>query len=173
MKSNVSNVLVLMLYLLLFAVVTMSEYLELPTWDGTVVSKGDPLPDDHQRVDRTTAPLGVGQLIPLKTDAQKQVEEEDEDVAAARREKERKKLEKQPREKRAVTSTSAPRKRRKKIAGGTETISVSSNEAPLDVDPLNVEVQNLGAGGAGENMPGGGGGVEEPRKDGQEALNVD
>ncbi|GJW03501.1 hypothetical protein Tco_1562357 [Tanacetum coccineum] len=40
--------------------------LQLPVWNGTVVSKGDPLPENQRPQLRTTPPLAVGEPIPKK-----------------------------------------------------------------------------------------------------------
>nr|GEW95875.1 hypothetical protein [Tanacetum cinerariifolium] len=42
-------------------VITMDDFLKLSDWNGTVVSKGDPIPDDQCPPVRTTAPLPMGE----------------------------------------------------------------------------------------------------------------
>ena len=72
----------------------MSEYLELPDLEGSVVSKGDAFPEDHVRPERTARPLSPEKKLPVKSNLQKVVEVADDDVVAAREEKERKQREK-------------------------------------------------------------------------------
>lgn len=117
-----------------FAVITMSEYLELPDLEGSVVSKGDPLPEDHVRPDRTTKPLSPEKKVPAKSNLQKYVEVVDDDVVAAREEKERKQKEKTPAPKRKTTvpGKNAPKKRKRLIAE-----EVVSSDKTLDVTPIN------------------------------------
>ncbi|GKF11194.1 hypothetical protein Tco_0049120 [Tanacetum coccineum] len=50
-------------------VLSMDYFLQLPVWNGTVVSKGDPIPNDQRPDNRITPPLLTGQLILEKTDA--------------------------------------------------------------------------------------------------------
>ena len=52
--------------LLVNAVVTMSEFLELPNWDGTDVVEGSPIPDGQTCPVRTVEPLPEGQNPPQK-----------------------------------------------------------------------------------------------------------
>nr|GEV76388.1 hypothetical protein [Tanacetum cinerariifolium] len=58
-------------------------FLHLLVWTGTVVSKGDPIPNDQCPVNRTTPPLVIGQLIPEKTVAQRNVEKPNTKIAKA------------------------------------------------------------------------------------------
>ncbi|GJU88671.1 hypothetical protein Tco_1301094 [Tanacetum coccineum] len=45
----------------------MDTFLKLPTWTGTVVSKGDPIPEEHRPKPRVTPPLVVGVAVPELT----------------------------------------------------------------------------------------------------------
>ena len=74
----------------------MSEYLELPELEGSAVSKGDPLPENQPRPNKTAEPLAPDVAIPEKTYAQLTVETANSDVVAAREEKERKKQQAPP-----------------------------------------------------------------------------
>lgn len=125
----------LCLFVYSFAVITMSEYLELPDFEGSVVSKGDPFPEDFVRPDKTTKPLSPEKKVPAKSNLKKVVEVADDDVVAAREEKERKQREKKPTVKRksAVNSKNAPKKRKRLIAEEV----VSSEDHTLDVTPIN------------------------------------
>ncbi|GJZ59396.1 hypothetical protein Tco_0615212 [Tanacetum coccineum] len=69
-------------------VLSMDDFLQLLVWTGTVVSKGDPIPDDKHPVNRTT-PLSAGKLIPKKTVAQRGVKKPDTKIAKAREKKEK------------------------------------------------------------------------------------
>lgn len=113
----------------------MSEYLELPDLEGSVVSKGDPLPEDFVRPDKTTKPLSPEKKIPDKSNLQRVVEVADDDVVAAREEKERNQREKKPAAKRKtdVDGKNAPKKRKRLL---TEEV-VSSEDKTLDVTPIN------------------------------------
>ena len=154
----------LCLFVYSFAVITMSEYLELPDLEGSVVSKGDTLPKDFVRPDRTTKPLSPEKKIPAKSNLQKVIEVADDDIVAAREEKERKQKEKKPAVKRktAVHSKNAPKKRKRLTAEEV----VSSEEKTVDATPINQagppvppqpgtntveDVQNVLAEGAGQN----------------------
>nr|GFB23233.1 hypothetical protein [Tanacetum cinerariifolium] len=52
-------------------VLTMDDFLKLPVWNGTIVSKGDPIPNDQCPSLRTSPPLEAGKLIPEKSLAQR------------------------------------------------------------------------------------------------------
>ncbi|GJV06747.1 hypothetical protein Tco_1344403 [Tanacetum coccineum] len=58
-------------------------------WNGTVISKGDPIPADQRLLNRTTPPLAAGQLIPEKILAQRGVERPNAKIAEAREKKEK------------------------------------------------------------------------------------
>ena len=117
----------------------MSEYLELPGLKGSIVSKGDPLPEGHKRPDRTTKPLSPEKKIPEKSN----MEKADEDVIAATEEKERKKSEKGPTVKRKVVlEQDVGKKKRKKHK--IEEVIVSSDDKTVDVSPLNQAEPEVG-----------------------------
>ena len=113
----------------------MSEYLELPDLEGSVVSKGDQFPEGHVRPDRTAKPLSPGKKPPTKSNLQKVVEVADDDVVAAREEKERKAREKNPAVKRktAASGKNVPKRRKHLIVEEV----VSSEDKTLDVNPIN------------------------------------
>jgi hypothetical protein len=125
----------LCLFVYPFAVIKMSEYLELPDLEGSVVSKGDPFSEDYVCPDKTTKPLSPEKKVHAKSNLQKVVEVADDDVVAAREEKERKQKEKKPvvKRKTAVNSKNAPKKRKRLIAEEV----VSSEDKTLDVTPIN------------------------------------
>ena len=120
----------------LSVVITMSEYLELPELDGTVVSKGDPLPENHTRPNKTAEPLAPGVAVPEKTYAQLTVEAANSDVVANREDKERKKQQTKPAaKKRSAAGPSSPPKRRRRLQVDEEV--VESEEHTVDANPLN------------------------------------
>ncbi|GKF85611.1 hypothetical protein Tco_0253438 [Tanacetum coccineum] len=67
----------------------MDDFLQLPMWFETVVSKGDPIPNDQHPANRTTPPLAVRQLIPEKTAAQRSIEKPNTKIVEAREKKEK------------------------------------------------------------------------------------
>ncbi|GKC71974.1 hypothetical protein Tco_1117857 [Tanacetum coccineum] len=71
------------------AMLSMDDFLQLPIWTETTVSKGDPLPNDERPVNRTISPLAVGQPIHDKTTAQKNVKNPNTKIAEAREKKEK------------------------------------------------------------------------------------
>jgi hypothetical protein len=132
-----------------FVAITMSEYLELPDLEGSVVSKGDPLPEGHVRPERTAKPLSPEMKLPVKSNLQRVVETADDDVVAAREEKERKQREKNPVPKRkAVGNVKNAPKRRKKLL---EEEVVSSGDKTLDVTPLNQAEPQIDVGAEKKN----------------------
>ena len=125
----------------------MSEYLELPDIEGTVVSKGDPRPEGYVRPNRTTPPLSPNRPLPQLTAAQKEVEVANDDVVAAREEKERKKREKEPVAKRKATQEQDAGRRKKKKPQ-VEEVVLSSGDKTVDASPLNQLHPNAAAGGS-------------------------
>nr|GEW20568.1 hypothetical protein [Tanacetum cinerariifolium] len=73
-------------------VISIDTFLKLPSWTGTVVSKGDPIPDDQRPNPRVTPPLEAGAKIPELTVFQKNLENPNPKIAAARERKERQNL---------------------------------------------------------------------------------
>ena len=111
----------------------MSEYLELPELDGSVVSKGDPLPENQPRPNKIAEPLAPDVAVPEKTYAQLTVEAANSDVVAAREEKERKKQQTRPvSKKRVAAGPSAQPKRRRKLQVDEEV--VESEEHTVDAN---------------------------------------
>ncbi|GKC49581.1 hypothetical protein Tco_1072326 [Tanacetum coccineum] len=64
----------------------------LPDWNGTLVNKGNPIPDNECPPVRTITPLAVGSVIHDKNARQKSVEKPDQKIAEAREKKEKKTL---------------------------------------------------------------------------------
>ena len=112
----------------------MSDYLELPELDGIVVSRGDPLPENHTRPNKTAEPLAPGVAIPDKTYAQLTVETANSDVVANREDKERKKQQTKPAGKKRSAAGPSSQKRRK-LQVDEEV--VESEEHTVDANPLN------------------------------------
>ncbi|GJY25802.1 hypothetical protein Tco_0400528, partial [Tanacetum coccineum] len=72
--------------------VTMDNYQMLPDWNGTVVSKEDPIPDDERPPKRTTDPFPPGSVIPDKNSLQNNVEKPEKEIAEACEKKEKQAL---------------------------------------------------------------------------------
>nr|GEY47586.1 hypothetical protein [Tanacetum cinerariifolium] len=66
-------------------VLTIDDFLKLPVWNGTVVSKGDPILDDQRPQLCNTPPLEVGKLIPEKSATRRGVEKPNSKIVRARR----------------------------------------------------------------------------------------
>nr|GEW64881.1 hypothetical protein [Tanacetum cinerariifolium] len=75
-ESN-ADLVVAQTFLLRKPPITMENFLYLPDWTGTVVSKGDPIPEDQRYVERTNKPLQPEVPIPDETPHQKVVEKAD------------------------------------------------------------------------------------------------
>ena len=135
----------------------MSEYLELPDLEGTVVSRGDPFPEGNVRPDKTTRPLSPGKKPPAKSNLQKVVEVADDDVVAAREEKERKAKEKIPAEKRKTVAASKNAPKRRKHLVVEEIVSSEgkskSKSKTLDVTPINQAEPQTDAGSKKRRSP--------------------
>nr|GEY70936.1 hypothetical protein [Tanacetum cinerariifolium] len=74
-------------------VISMDTFLKLPTWTGTIVSKGDPILEDQRQKPRVTPPLPEGSKIPNLTAFQRSVEMPNTKIATAREKKDRALLE--------------------------------------------------------------------------------
>ncbi|GJU76459.1 hypothetical protein Tco_1273529 [Tanacetum coccineum] len=92
--------------------ITMDDFLCLPDWTGTVVSKGDPIPKDQRPPDRTAMPLAPEVAIPEKSSHQKKVEKADQRIINAREKKDKQVAEKAKRNDDRMET--APKKKRKK-----------------------------------------------------------
>ncbi|GKE08379.1 hypothetical protein Tco_1411930 [Tanacetum coccineum] len=64
-------------------VITMDDFLKLPHWNRTVVSKGDPIPEAERPPVCTTPQLAAGALIPKKSPLQRSVEKPNAKIADA------------------------------------------------------------------------------------------
>nr|GEU58840.1 hypothetical protein [Tanacetum cinerariifolium] len=72
--------------------ISVDTFLKLPTWTGTIVSKGDPIPEDQHLKPRVTPPLPEGSKIPDLTAFQRNVEMPNTKIVVAREKKERQSL---------------------------------------------------------------------------------
>ncbi|GKD46080.1 hypothetical protein Tco_1270725, partial [Tanacetum coccineum] len=68
-------------------VITKDAFLRLIVWRGTVISKGDPIPDSQRLPLCTTLPLEAGKLILKKSPAQRNLEKPNSKIGAAREKK--------------------------------------------------------------------------------------
>ncbi|GJT75340.1 hypothetical protein Tco_1042065 [Tanacetum coccineum] len=94
-------------------VISIDIFLKLPTWTGTIVSKGDPIPEDQHPKPRVTLPLLEGSKIPELTAFQKSVEKPNAKIAAAREKKEKQSLARDEAKRAGVEKTGGLRKKRK------------------------------------------------------------
>ncbi|GJT33469.1 hypothetical protein Tco_0923888 [Tanacetum coccineum] len=72
--------------------VTMDDYLCLPSWTGTVVTKGGPIPEDHRPLKCTIDPLPPNSIILKNSSLQQDVEKPNPKFVNAREKKERQAL---------------------------------------------------------------------------------
>nr|GEY01288.1 hypothetical protein [Tanacetum cinerariifolium] len=125
----------------LHPLLTMDDFLKLSVWNGTVMSKGDLIPEDQCPPVHTTPPLAVGKLISENSPAQRSIEKPNAKIAKVRGMKE--KLARAKVQKRSGEGSSvAPRNKRAcKVyetarSNSRETISVTpihqANPKPLN-----------------------------------------
>ncbi|GJS27244.1 gypsy type transposase [Tanacetum coccineum] len=123
-------------------VIDMDTFLKLPTWTGTVVSRGDPIPEEQRSKPRVTPPLPVGAKLPELTSAQKNLEKPDAKIAAAREKKEQQNLVK-AKAKRAGAGGGEGSRKRRKVPKNDESIR-SGSEATLSATPLHQAGPEVG-----------------------------
>nr|GEV80821.1 hypothetical protein [Tanacetum cinerariifolium] len=99
-----------------FAVISMDTFLKLPTWTGTIVSKGGPIPEDRRPKSRVTPPLPEGSKIPNLTAIQRNVEMPNTKIAVAREKKERQSLARAEAKRASVGHAGGSRKKQKRLA---------------------------------------------------------
>nr|GEV98425.1 hypothetical protein [Tanacetum cinerariifolium] len=83
----------------------------LPSWTGTVVSRGDPILEDQRPKPRITPPLGTGVKIPELTAFQKSLEKPNPKIAAAREKKEQQSLAKAEAKRAGAGGAEGPKKK--------------------------------------------------------------
>ncbi|GKG04318.1 hypothetical protein Tco_0314705, partial [Tanacetum coccineum] len=115
-------------------VIDMDTFLKLPTWTGTVVSRGDPIPKEQGPKPLVTPPLPVGAKLPELTAAQKNLEKPDAKIVVAREKKEQQNLDK-ARVKRAGAGGGEGSKKRRKVQKNNESIQ-SGFKATLSATPI-------------------------------------
>ncbi|GJV79384.1 hypothetical protein Tco_1515254 [Tanacetum coccineum] len=93
-------------------VLTIDDFLKLPIWSGTVMSKRDPILDDQRPQLRTTTPLEVGKLIPEKSLAQGSLERPNSKIADAQEKKDQQNLAKAKAKRSGEEGSVVPRKKR-------------------------------------------------------------
>ncbi|GKA89972.1 hypothetical protein Tco_0811784 [Tanacetum coccineum] len=72
--------------------IDINTFLKLPSWTGTVVGKGDPIPEEQRLKPRVTPHLSVETKLSELTTAQKNLERPDAKIAAAQEKKEQQNL---------------------------------------------------------------------------------
>ncbi|GJZ88751.1 hypothetical protein Tco_0660533 [Tanacetum coccineum] len=114
--------------------VVSMDTLKLPSWTGTVVSRGDPIPDDQRPKLRVTPPLEAGAKIPDLTAFQKNLEKPNSKIVAARERKEKQNLAKAEAKRGGAEANEGPKKKRKVQK---HNVSIQSgSEGTLSVTPL-------------------------------------
>ncbi|GJT35301.1 hypothetical protein Tco_0925720 [Tanacetum coccineum] len=126
----------------IFGVLTMDAFMKLPVWNGTVVSKGDPIPDSHRPSLRTTPPLEAGKLILEKILAQRDLEKPNSKIASAREKKEQQNLAKAQAKRTGERGLFAPWKKR--VRKNQEIIG-SGSEGTVSTTPLHHAAPKLDA----------------------------
>ncbi|GKC39176.1 hypothetical protein Tco_1051560, partial [Tanacetum coccineum] len=112
----------------------MDIFLKLPTWTGTVVSRGDPILKDQHPELMVTPPLAVGVKIPELTAFQKNLEKPNSKIVAARKRKEKQNLAKAEAKRDSAGDNEGPKKKQK-VQKHHESIQ-SGLEEILSVIPL-------------------------------------
>ncbi|GJZ58693.1 hypothetical protein Tco_0614509 [Tanacetum coccineum] len=115
-------------------VISMDIFLKLPTWTGTVVSRGDPILKDQHPELMVTPPLAVGVKIPELTAFQKNLEKPNSKIVAARKRKEKQNLAKAEAKRDSAGDNEGPKKKQK-VQKHHESIQ-SGLEEILSVIPL-------------------------------------
>nr|GEW26808.1 reverse transcriptase domain-containing protein [Tanacetum cinerariifolium] len=120
------------------SVISMDTFLKLPTWTETVVSKGDPLPEDQRPKPRVTPPLPVGAPIPALTPFQKNLEKPNPKIAVAREKKDQQSLARAKAKRAGTGATEGPKK--KQIVQKNIKPTRSGSEDTLYATPLNQAI---------------------------------
>nr|GEW56640.1 hypothetical protein [Tanacetum cinerariifolium] len=128
-------------------VISIDTFLKLPTWTGTIVSKGDPIPEDQCPKSRVTPPLPEGFKISNLAAFQRSVEMPNTKIAAAREKKERQSLARAEAKRAGVGHACGSRKKRKEVADLSGNTRVSTPAATA-----NQPSPSLGHHDADENL---------------------
>nr|GEU45334.1 hypothetical protein [Tanacetum cinerariifolium] len=123
-------------------VIDMDTFLKLPTWTETVVSKGDPIPEDQHPKPRVTPPLPIGAKLPELTAAQKSLEKPDAKIAAAREKKEQQSLAKAHAKRAGAGGVGGSRKKQK--TQKNDELVQSGFEETLSAIPFNQAIPDAG-----------------------------
>ncbi|GJY84914.1 hypothetical protein Tco_0498940 [Tanacetum coccineum] len=119
-------------------VISMDTFLKLPTWIETVVSKGDPIPEDQRPKPRVTPPLPVGFKLPELTAFQKNLEKPNPKIVAAREKKEQLNLAKAEAKRVGTGGVEGPRKKQR-VQKQSEPTQSGSKET-LSATPLHQAI---------------------------------
>ncbi|GKB09836.1 hypothetical protein Tco_0843759 [Tanacetum coccineum] len=119
-------------------VINMDTFLKLLTWTGTVVSKGDPIPEDQHPKPRVIPPLAVGTAILALTPFHKNLEKLNPKIAAAREKKDQQNLAKAKAKRAGAGAAGGPKKKRRvqKHAEPTQ----SGLEGTLSATPIHQTI---------------------------------
>nr|GEV01158.1 hypothetical protein [Tanacetum cinerariifolium] len=118
-------------------VARLSEF-QLPTWTGTVVSKGNPLSEDQCPKPQVNPPLPVGAPIPASIPFQKNIEKPNPKATAAREKKNQQSLARAV-AKRACTGATEGLKKKRRVQKNIEPTR-SGSEDTLSATPLNQAI---------------------------------
>ncbi|GJZ96741.1 hypothetical protein Tco_0669075 [Tanacetum coccineum] len=122
-------------------VINMDTFLKLPNWIGTVVSKGDPIPEDQRPKPRVTPPMPVGSKLPELTAFQKSLEKPNLKIAAAREKKEQQNLAKVEAKRAGAGRAEGPRK--KQWVQKQNEPTQSGSEETLSATPLRQAIPEV------------------------------
>ncbi|GKE35664.1 hypothetical protein Tco_1454986, partial [Tanacetum coccineum] len=93
-------------------VINMDDLLKLHDWNGTLVSKGEPIPDRYRPLVCISASLSAGSVIPNKNASQKNMEKHVPKIAEAREKKEKHALTKANAKRAWEVSSTTPKKKK-------------------------------------------------------------
>ncbi|GKD33439.1 hypothetical protein Tco_1248948 [Tanacetum coccineum] len=119
---------------------TVDDFLKLPVCNGTVVSKGDPIPDDQHPPLRTTPPLEAGKLIPKKSSVQRSIKNPNSKIAVDREKKDQQNLAKAQANRVGEGGSISPQKKR---AYKNQEPTGSRSEGTISVTPLHQAAPKL------------------------------
>ncbi|GJU98222.1 hypothetical protein Tco_1327493 [Tanacetum coccineum] len=119
-------------------VINMDTFLKLPTWTRTVVSKGDPIPEDQHPKPRVIPPLAVGTAIPELTPFQKNLEKPNPKIVVAREKKDQQNLAKAEAKRAGAGAVGGPKKKRR-VQKHAE-LTQSGLEGTLSATPIHQAI---------------------------------
>ncbi|GKC06641.1 hypothetical protein Tco_0998251 [Tanacetum coccineum] len=125
----------------------------LPSWTGTVVSRGDPIPEDQRPKPRVTPPLGTGVKIPELTTFQKSLEKPNLKIVVAREKKEQQSLAKAEAKRVVPKGTSHVKKEVVDLSGNTRVLTPPTTTIPPSPYAEHHDTQEHAASDGHEDEP--------------------